>query len=60
MLLLTGAWELLALCAGTVVQSRLGVVGLALLLMLSVGLRARHDGMAVWAAVLLVLLMTQA
>ncbi|MFF8192538.1 hypothetical protein ACF05L_17105 [Streptomyces bobili] len=58
MLLLTGISELLALCAGTAIQSELGVVGLVLLFLLSVALRARHHRMAAWAAAVLLLLLT--
>ncbi|MER5199447.1 hypothetical protein ACWD3J_18700 [Streptomyces sp. NPDC002755] len=60
MLLLSALREALGLCAGLAAQSRLGAVGLILLFMLAVGVRARHSGLAVGAAVVLVLLMAQA
>ncbi|MBK3634625.1 hypothetical protein ACFW91_31120 [Streptomyces asoensis] len=60
MLLLSALWEALALCAGMTAQSRLGAVGVMLLFTLAVGIRARHNGLAVGAAVVLVVLMTQA
>ncbi|WP_371661539.1 hypothetical protein [Streptomyces sp. NBC_00280] len=41
-------------------QSRLGVLGLLLLAAVGVGIRARRTGLAVGAAVLFTLLMTQA
>ncbi|MDX3528658.1 hypothetical protein P1P75_19960 [Streptomyces sp. ID05-39B] len=58
MLLLTGICELLALCAGTAVQSRLGVLGLVLLFLLTVAVRARHHTLAAWVTAVLFLLLT--
>ncbi|MFD9322274.1 hypothetical protein ACFWDQ_32280 [Streptomyces sp. NPDC060053] len=60
MLLLSALWEGLGLCTGLAAQSRLGTVGLVLLFALAVGVRARNSGLAVGAAVVLVVLMTQA
>ncbi|MCX4763126.1 hypothetical protein OG562_19500 [Streptomyces sp. NBC_01275] len=60
MLLLSTLWEFLGLFAGMAAQTRLGAVGLMLLFTLGVGVRARHNGLAVGAAVALVVLMTQA
>jgi hypothetical protein len=57
MLLLSALWELLAFCAGLTVQARLGVAGALLLFTMAVGVRARHDALAVGAAVVLVALM---
>jgi hypothetical protein len=45
---------------GRLAQSRLGVLGLLLLAAVAVGIRARHAGLAVGAAVVFTLLMTQA
>ncbi len=41
-------------------ETRLGVLGLLLLLLVGVGIRARREGLAVGAAVLLTALMIQA
>lgn len=41
-------------------QARLGLLGLALLIVVTVGIRARRAGLAVGAAVVFTLLMTQA
>lgn len=60
MLLLSAIQESLALLAGAATQARLGTAGLVLLFLLGVGIRARHNGLAVGAAVVLVYLMTQA
>ncbi|KQX83362.1 MULTISPECIES: hypothetical protein [unclassified Streptomyces] len=60
MLLLSALWELLAFCAGLTVQAKLGAVGVMLLFTLAVGIRARHDVLAVGAAVLLVVLLLRA
>ncbi|MDX3799668.1 hypothetical protein [Streptomyces sp. AK04-3B] len=57
MLLLSALWELLAFCAGLTVQAKLGVAGVLLLFTVAVGVRARHDVLAVGAAVVLVALM---
>ncbi|MFE1438322.1 hypothetical protein [Streptomyces sp. NPDC058739] len=58
------AWHtvlaLVELNVGLLLQARLGVVGLALLLAVGVGVRARRDDLAVAAAVLATLLMLQA
>lgn len=60
MLLLRAVWEILALCAGMAAQTKLGAAGVVLLFTVGVGIRARHNGLAVGAAVVLVILMTQA
>ncbi|MEU5766621.1 hypothetical protein ABZ782_11930 [Streptomyces asoensis] len=57
MLLLSALWELLAFFAGLTVRARLGAVGVMLMFTLAVGVRARHDVLAVGAAVVLVLLL---
>ncbi|MCP9997152.1 hypothetical protein ACIG5C_19410 [Streptomyces werraensis] len=41
-------------------ETRLGVIGLLLLLLVGVGIRARREGLALGAAVLLTALMIQA
>ncbi|GAB7109341.1 hypothetical protein JCM4814A_76550 [Streptomyces phaeofaciens JCM 4814] len=60
MLLLSVLQGLLEIAAGLLTQAKLGMVGLVLLFGLGVGIRARHNGLAVGAAVVLMLLMTQA
>ncbi|MCF4139060.1 hypothetical protein L1856_23315 [Streptomyces sp. Tue 6430] len=60
MLLLSAMRELLGLTAGALAQARLGALGVLLLFMAGVGVRARHNGLAVGAAVVLVVMMTQA
>ncbi|MEU3614299.1 hypothetical protein ABZ725_18530 [Streptomyces sp. NPDC006872] len=60
MLLLSALWELLAYFAGLTVQAKLGAVGVMLLLTVAVGVRARHDVLAVGAAVVLVALLLRA
>ncbi|MFE1752073.1 hypothetical protein [Streptomyces anandii] len=60
MVLKAATREVLGLLAGTLTQEKLGCVGLVLLCALAVGVRARHSGLAVGAAVALTLLMTQA
>ncbi|MGW1745487.1 hypothetical protein ACWCRD_07700 [Streptomyces sp. NPDC002092] len=60
MLLLSALREALGLTVGSLVAAKLGMLGLLLLSTLAVGIRARHQGLAVGAAVMLVLLMTQA
>lgn len=60
MLLLTALCGLAEWSAASLVQSRLGVVGTVLLFGLGVGIRARHEGLAVGAAVVLVVLLSQA
>ncbi|MFD8741208.1 hypothetical protein ACFV06_40785 [Streptomyces sp. NPDC059618] len=57
MLLLSALWELLAFFAGLTVRARLGAVGVMLMFTMAVGVRARHDVLAVGAAVVLVLLL---
>jgi hypothetical protein len=57
MLLLSAVWELLAFFAGWTVQAKLGAVGVMLLLTVAVGVRARHNMLAVGAAVVLVALL---
>ncbi|MEU8577259.1 hypothetical protein [Streptomyces asoensis] len=57
MLLLSALWELLAFFAGLTVRARLGAVGVMLMFTLAVGVRARHDVLALGAAVVLVLLL---
>ncbi|MET7651774.1 hypothetical protein [Streptomyces sp. NPDC005486] len=60
MLLLSALWELLAFFAGSTVRAKLGAVGMMLLFTVAVGVRARHDVLAVGAAVVLVLLLLRA
>ncbi|MEU9666559.1 hypothetical protein AB0J81_14250 [Streptomyces bobili] len=61
MLLWTSLRELLTLCAGTAIQSRLGVLGLMLLFLLAAAVRAHHHALAAWVAfVLFILLAAQA
>ncbi|MBO7935125.1 MULTISPECIES: hypothetical protein [Streptomyces] len=60
MLLLSALQGLLEITVGVLAQARLGTVGLILLFGVGVGLRARHNGLAVGAAVVLMFLMTQA
>ncbi|MFH0176281.1 hypothetical protein ACIA6D_12790 [Streptomyces cacaoi] len=60
MLLLSAVWELLAFCAGATVQAKLGAVGVMLLFTIAVGVRARHNVLAVAAVVVLVALMLRA
>ncbi|MFF3939248.1 hypothetical protein [Streptomyces phaeofaciens] len=60
MLLLSALQGLLEIAAGMLAQAKLGTVGLVLLFGVGVGIRARHNGLAVGAAVVLMLLMTQA
>ncbi|MFF0594019.1 hypothetical protein [Streptomyces antibioticus] len=60
MLLLSALQGLLEFTASTLAQERLGTVGLALLFGVGVGVRARHNGLAVTTAVLLVVLMAHA
>ncbi|MBZ9642541.1 hypothetical protein [Streptomyces sp. PSKA30] len=51
---------LLGLGGGLFAQETVGAVGLGLLFLIGVGIRARHSGLAVGGAVALALLMTQA
>lgn len=60
MLLLQASRGLLEVFIGLLAQTRLGLVGVALLFLIGVGIRARHSGVAVGAVVVLALLMTQA
>ncbi|WP_340377940.1 hypothetical protein U5640_24785 [Streptomyces sp. SS7] len=60
MLLLAASRELLSVALGSLAQARLGPLGPALVLLLAVGIRARHQGLAVTAAVMLVVLASQA
>jgi hypothetical protein len=55
--MLTGLSEL---SLGLWAQARLGAVGVVLLFLIGVGVRARHGGLAVGAAVVFAFLMTQA
>ncbi|MFF4589223.1 hypothetical protein [Streptomyces sp. NPDC001388] len=57
MLLLSALLELLGYCAGLTVQAKLGALGVMLMLTVAVGIRARHDMLAVVAACVLVVLM---
>ncbi|MCX5169942.1 hypothetical protein OG616_18195 [Streptomyces antibioticus] len=60
MLLLSALQGLLEIAASTLAQEKLGTVGLVLLFGVGVGIRARHNGLAVTTAVLLVVLMAHA
>ncbi|MEV6182328.1 hypothetical protein ACIHAR_32090 [Streptomyces sp. NPDC052016] len=60
MLLLSALRGVVELTAASLAQARLGLLGTVLLFGLGVGIRARHNGLAVGAAVVLVVLMTQA
>ncbi|ELP68090.1 hypothetical protein ACKI1I_41125 [Streptomyces turgidiscabies] len=60
MLLLQVLWALCQFLLSTLAQLRLGLTGLILLSAIFVGIRARHNGLAVGAAVVFTLLMTQA
>ena len=60
MLLLSTLTESLSLALGLLAQARLGPLGVFLLVLLGIGLRARHSGLAVGAAVTLTVLMIQA
>lgn len=53
-------WALCEFLLGRLAQSRLGVLGLLLMAAIAVGIRARHTGLAVGAAVVFTLLMIQA
>lgn len=55
--MLTGLCEL---SLGLLAQSRLGLVGVVLLFLVGVGVRARRSGLAVGAAMAFTLLMIQA
>lgn len=52
--------ELLALALGMTAQARLGLLGVLLLAMVGVGVRAKHTGLAVGAALMFTVLMVQA
>ncbi|MFC4505556.1 MULTISPECIES: hypothetical protein [Streptomyces] len=60
MLLWSVSRELLGLALGSLAQARFGTAGLVLLIMLGAGVRARHNGLAVTAAVALMILVSQA
>ena len=60
MFALSAIRDLLGLTAAALAQARLGTLGVLLLFMLGVGIRARHNGLAVGAAVVLMMMMTQA
>ncbi|WP_460067172.1 hypothetical protein [Streptomyces sp. YKOK-I1] len=60
MLLLAVSQELLGLVLGSLAQARLGLAGVVLLSLVGIGIRARHNGLAVTAAVVLVVLASQA
>ncbi|MDH6218520.1 hypothetical protein [Streptomyces pseudovenezuelae] len=60
MLLLQSLGGLAELFIGMLAQARLGVVGVVLLFLIGVGIRARHNGLVFWAAALFTLLMVQA
>lgn len=60
MLLLQVSRALFELFLGVQAQTRLGAVGVLLLLAVGVGVRARRVGLAVGAAVMFTLLMIQA
>ncbi|MFF7532581.1 hypothetical protein [Streptomyces bobili] len=60
MLVLSAIQELLGLTAAALAQARLGTLGVLLLFTVGVGIRARNNGLAVGAAVVLVMMMTQA
>ncbi|MFJ5264197.1 hypothetical protein ACIQAC_27410 [Streptomyces sp. NPDC088387] len=60
MLLFQVVRGLIELSLAMTAQARLGIVGVALLFVIGVGIRARRSGLAVGAAVLLALMMTQA
>ena len=60
MLLLQALGGLVELFIGMLAQTRLGVVGVVLLFLIGVGIRARHIGLAFWAVAIFTLLMVQA
>ncbi|WP_329273565.1 hypothetical protein [Streptomyces sp. NBC_01451] len=60
MLLLQVLWALCQLGLSMLAQLRLGLFGLILLSAIFVGIRSRHSGLAVGAAVVFAVLMTQA
>jgi hypothetical protein len=60
MLLIQICWGLAQLVLGFTAQTRLGGLGVLLLLLIGAGIRARHTRFAVAAAVVFALLMTQA
>lgn len=60
MLLLQTLKGLCELSLGLTIQGKLGAAGVVLLLLIGAAIRARRDGLAVGAAVVLTLLMTQA
>ncbi|MEU6259037.1 hypothetical protein [Streptomyces sp. NPDC047043] len=60
MLLIQVLWGLAQWALGMTAQTHLGAVGVLLLLVIGASIRARHTRLAVGAAVLFALLMTQA
>ncbi|WP_330289147.1 hypothetical protein [Streptomyces sp. NBC_00576] len=60
MILFQVTWALCRFAMGAALQSRLGALGIVALSMFLIGIRVRHNGLAVGAAVVLVLMMTQA
>lgn len=53
-------WVLCKFAMWAAAQSRLGTLGIVALSMVIVGIRVRHNGLAVGAAVVFVLMMAQA
>jgi hypothetical protein len=60
MLLFQAIGALIEFCIGLIAQSKLGMLGLVLLTMVVVGIRARHTPLAVTAVTVFTLLMLQA
>jgi hypothetical protein len=60
MLLVQLCWGITQLTLGMLAQTRLGGLGVLLLLVIGAGIRARRAGLAAMAAVLFALLMVQA
>jgi hypothetical protein len=60
MLLVQLCWGITQLTLGMLTQTRLGGLGVLLLLVIGAGIRARRAGLAAMAAVLFALLMVQA
>lgn len=60
MLMLQAARALCEFLLGRLAQQELGVLGLLLIAAVAVGVRARHTGLAVGAAMVFTLLMIQA
>jgi hypothetical protein len=55
--LLSALWEVLAYCAGSAAQAKLGVMGALLVITVAVGVRANDLRLAVGATLVLVTLM---